>query len=756
MSRLGRGACATVVSVIVAGGCLCAGPALADAARPQAVRTVAQLRPHADAGARTAGPSHNFGKFAAKYLSCTKSATVTGEFSVDVSGVASSFKDWQPKSTGHPFKASLSWQTTVSAALTISGDGANITCTPSTVLEKDFSFTFTIGGVPIKVSPDFLLNINAEGSVTASDTTTESVTVSGKIGLHKPTITPHFSRDKPTVSASGAVVFDALVGAQAEVSAGIVGLDLELLGGLHGAATARSDPAGICVGGYPELRVIGTVILGIGDWKKDWRFFDQPYSIRSVGGRSLSFDLCTYTPPKIITTTLPAGVAGTRYSAELTTADHRKGTWQVSSGKLPAGLSLSGYTISGTPAAAGADSFRVKFTAAEGGAATATATMAVVPSGTGVTWSAALGAQPQVVEPGGTGGVVLAAPGDCSAQAFSGSGAPGVRYQSAAHCYWGAVTDANGNAYAYSNTALDAYSASGRLRWSAPAGYSVWGPQVKLGWNGSVFVSNFDGYSTVSVLGFSTATGARTFAAASSYVDGFYPYPDGIAVAGPEGVQYYGYDGTRTAGFTDAADLSAGEAFNAAGGAGGTVFLAGFAPQCGGTLNVVKMTPAGKAWAAPIKGLPCAQPSLTATSAGGVIVSYNGNDGLTDTYVTASGAIGWTYRPTAPASGVIVSLNSQAAAGTAGEVALGYAYSTNPSDTGNTGYREWAVDILNTQTGKVLRTLTSPAPAELGPIGIADGEVVVTETLASNPSTYDVRGLLAAGIGDDYQLLLQP
>ena len=141
---------------------------------------------------------------------------------------------------------------------------------------------FVIDGVIIKLSPDFLLNITAKGDVTASDTTTESVTVSGKLGLHKPTITPHFSRDKPAVSADGAVTFDALVGAEVDITAGVVGLDLELLGGLHGTATAQSDPAGVCVSGYPELRVIATITAGMGDWHHNynWRVWNQSYPIR--------------------------------------------------------------------------------------------------------------------------------------------------------------------------------------------------------------------------------------------------------------------------------------------------------------------------------------------------------------------------------------------------------------------------------------------------------------------------------------------
>jgi hypothetical protein len=63
----------------------------------------------------------------------------------------------------------------------------------------------------------------------------------------------------------------------------------------------------------------------------------------------------------ITTTTLPNGVMGTAYSVSLqSTGGVGTITWSVSSGSLPAGLSLSGAgVISGTPTAAGSASFTV-------------------------------------------------------------------------------------------------------------------------------------------------------------------------------------------------------------------------------------------------------------------------------------------------------------------------------------------------------------------------------------------------------------
>ena len=81
--------------------------------------------------------------------------------------------------------------------------------------------------------------------------------------------------------------------------------------------------------------------------------------------------------PVITTTKLPGATVGKPYTTQLTTADHRKGTWKVTVGKLPAGLILSGYTISGKPATAGAYTFTLSFTDTHDQTATAKTTLTV-------------------------------------------------------------------------------------------------------------------------------------------------------------------------------------------------------------------------------------------------------------------------------------------------------------------------------------------------------------------------------------------
>ena len=126
----------------------------------------------------------------------------------------------------------------------------------------------------------------------------------------------------------------------------------------------------------------------------------------------------TVAPPPVTVTTasLPGGTVGTAYSQTLTASGGAGGyTWAVSSGTLPAGLSLGASgTISGTPTTAGTASFTVTVTDSSKGSASKalsiavtapplTVTTASLPGGTvGATYSQTLAAG------GGTGGYTWA------------------------------------------------------------------------------------------------------------------------------------------------------------------------------------------------------------------------------------------------------------------------------------------------------------------------------------------------------------
>jgi hypothetical protein len=93
--------------------------------------------------------------------------------------------------------------------------------------------------------------------------------------------------------------------------------------------------------------------------------FEFEATVRS-GGQEVtrSLKLSAYAPLQIVTTTLPEGVKGVAYS-ETVVANGGDGTyaWALSSGSLPAGLTLSSAgVLGGTPATPGTSDFEVQVT----------------------------------------------------------------------------------------------------------------------------------------------------------------------------------------------------------------------------------------------------------------------------------------------------------------------------------------------------------------------------------------------------------
>jgi plastocyanin len=86
----------------------------------------------------------------------------------------------------------------------------------------------------------------------------------------------------------------------------------------------------------------------------------------------------TVNPLKVLNTSLPAGTAGTAYSAKLKagggdTIYH----WSLASGTLPPGLKIATGKISGTPTTVGTSSFTVKVTDGETPPMTATKALSI-------------------------------------------------------------------------------------------------------------------------------------------------------------------------------------------------------------------------------------------------------------------------------------------------------------------------------------------------------------------------------------------
>jgi len=128
--------------------------------------------------------------------------------------------------------------------------------------------------------------------------------------------------------------------------------------------------------------------------------------ILMVGALVLAFSGCGGSNnPSITSTTIPDAKAGTPYSVTLTeTGGLSPYSWSVSSGALPAGLTLSSNGIvSGTPSTSGSTTFSVALVDSNGFTATQSFTMIVdLPSSLGPGMSIVLTSGQSILVPSGT------------------------------------------------------------------------------------------------------------------------------------------------------------------------------------------------------------------------------------------------------------------------------------------------------------------------------------------------------------------
>lgn len=122
--------------------------------------------------------------------------------------------------------------------------------------------------------------------------------------------------------------------------------------GANGTASL-SLPSGVALSDTTKLYVFNEQCNG--DYKTDYASALSPIPAPAAEQ-----------PPVITTTTLQGGKVGEAYSQTLAATGTAPITWSIDSGSLPAGLALSGNTISGTPATAGTFTFTVKATNSAG------------------------------------------------------------------------------------------------------------------------------------------------------------------------------------------------------------------------------------------------------------------------------------------------------------------------------------------------------------------------------------------------------
>ncbi len=107
---------------------------------------------------------------------------------------------------------------------------------------------------------------------------------------------------------------------------------------------------------------------------EEWEYFEGTFSGNRTTSGTGALSITSSSP-------LSDGTVGIAYSSVLTASGGTTpyATWSVASGKLPAGLSLSQGIISGTPAAAGTFSFKVKVADSAGKTATKAFTLTIDP-----------------------------------------------------------------------------------------------------------------------------------------------------------------------------------------------------------------------------------------------------------------------------------------------------------------------------------------------------------------------------------------
>ncbi len=272
--------------------------------------------------------------------------------------------------------------------------GGRITCDWSAKLAT-YTFRpveFAVGGVPVVVVPVFTLTMTgrATGSATLSASVSQTLDAQAGIRYANGAVTPYHQVTQQTTRTGPSVG-----AARADASLSLAG-DLE--GKLYGIAG-------------PEASVTGTLSLHADPADSPW--WTLGFSLAADAAlhidvlflhvdASARFDLwsttlaqasggATGSPPVITTTHLPDATTGHAYSTQLTTADHRTGTWSLAGGSLPPGLGLSGYTVSGTPTATGAFSFTLRFADTHGHTVQAPGTLTVYSGGAAPTTGAISG-----------------------------------------------------------------------------------------------------------------------------------------------------------------------------------------------------------------------------------------------------------------------------------------------------------------------------------------------------------------------------
>lgn len=234
----------------------------------------------------------------------------------------------------------------VTASSSYSGNGVQIRCGDS----SNASLTVNGGSLTATGSGATFAGIIMQFGYSTSGSGTPTVTVSGNAIVRANGIAGGITSNSSTevhtaagTGESGGIVFDKGAGT------------------VYGDVTLQED---ITIGEGESLTIGDGASLNTGS-----------HAVNVNGGTLIGGDKITGTvkyAPVITTESLPGGTVGTAYSQALAADGTAPISWSVTSGALPAGLTLSSDgKITGTPTAAGTSTFTVTATNASGSASKA-------------------------------------------------------------------------------------------------------------------------------------------------------------------------------------------------------------------------------------------------------------------------------------------------------------------------------------------------------------------------------------------------
>jgi hypothetical protein len=704
------------------------------------------------------------------FLRCDGDVEVTGSMDLKVHDVSSSFQRWKAGDKGEWFRASIRWQTTISAKVTAD---ATTRCVASRRLKK-LEAHVVIAGVRIGVHPEVELDLEAAGEIRARQTAVNALKVTGRVGIGTPKVVKRGHVDPPVVAAAGSIVFDAYVGAGIDVRAGVVELDVTLLGGLHVKAEAKTSPAGVCVSGYPIARATATFGVRFFEWHKGVTFFDRTWRFRGN-----AFGGCTYSAPVVTSTAPPSGEVGVDYQFQLTTQDQREGVWTLAGGTLPPGLTIEDDSLEGTPTTPGSYHPRIRFTD-EGGLSTKVELpILVVQLPVGQPWATTTPGVPYTLTSWRNGDLGVAS---CAVDVFAPDGTEifgEMAPDNPSHCAQGIDRDSTGAYYVNGGYVVTKYDPAGTMVWQRPVPDGALGPTVSepihVGSNGTVYAltSHTASGGDVQITGWDVETGAMTFQKVGPYQD-FDTYSGGLVAIDGGIVDYFDYAGTLVKHVPVSPSLSAGVGGGAVISTGGVVYAAGRPTwhaqgDCDMQLHLIKITPAGQVWDKAFAEPDCGgDVELAAIPGGGVAVgaSVAETDGSAPSYqvrtVSPDGVSGDLLAPSAPDGNPMWwTTHPQLVAGTGGDVVLVNRVDYRCEDSLNDWCSEVVADALDLTAGVQTQQVVFDADSavELISAAIAHGDIVValSERQGGSPSdtqTFHIRAEPIGHVGEDYRTIV--